>query len=65
MAAAYVKKIIIRGHHVYSIQTVFLIDHLWCTTSWGAREQLKAHPMVRQNMHYVLGLGKSNSLAIA
>lgn len=39
-------------------QTVFLIDHLWCTTSWGAREQLKAHPIVRRNMQYILGLGK-------
>lgn len=38
-------------------QTVFLIDHLWCTTLLEARAQLTAHPFIRRNLQVVLGIG--------
>lgn len=40
-------------------QTIFLIDHLWCTTLVEARKQLQEHSVVRRNLQTVLGIGKS------
>ncbi len=45
--------------HITSSQTVFLIDHLWCTTLLQARKQLEDHPVVRRNLQVVLGIGET------
>lgn len=36
--------------------TVFLIDHLWCTTLFAARQQLATQPVIRGNLCYVCGV---------
>lgn len=38
------------------MQAVFLVDHLWCTTHFQAREQLERFPTIRANMRCLLDI---------
>ena len=42
-------------------QEVFILDHLWCTTQFSARQQLAQQPVIRANLACILGLEDEES----
>lgn len=49
-------EVYVAARDIQAEETVFLIDHLWCTTLFAARAHLQAHRHIRSNMRYICGL---------